>query len=828
MKYSKWWGVALAALLTLTSVNCSQEATPENEEPEPITLEIVGDQTIMLGFKETRTISVRARYKSDGSPVSDRKVSFLITGAANGATLSEQEVYTDDAGNAATDIKAGEVKAQFFVKASSSNAKEVQFAIDVNGADIGSLRVYYGVPDKVSINFSKLSTRIHPEPLFDCANFNDWSTLPESQATQDSLSASIPVLFPDLHEGDRFTISVIGYGPEGNEIAHGCKQSAAIIGRKIIDESVDLTLLPTSFTGTYQMATKLDLLSVFKEADSWRDENGNVSAVYIVRQVLNFFENPGKWIFDFAASFAENSGNTIVQYIPSFVDAAAGIGAQAFCTKHDGQPDPINNEEPDGDMNSDTKMFYWDYRSTSGNHETIRYSCSCMTGAVDAANCGTNANTCGPEHNDNCSTYAKGDSIKAREFINILVFGYSPSWVGSIFEVGNSISAMVQNLVVGGEFEITKSQEDPAKAGNYTLEGEERWNSYMFTWTLGKNCSPNDKCCGETVFGAGNSVNNKLDAASGKFTGRAKAATITGQSAYELVIDEHVLSLNYGKIIMYVLKNVAFPAITKMDGVVTFNDVLMKLIPVENVACWLGSLSFFGGVAYDTCMPTCHINPVKQPDGSYIWDLNCGSIANTVVQLIKAGGDVIDDKVNSLSVSGTENYNLKLQTNDTKSATNLLIDTNQDLQADHLAIDLQGNIYLGQNSASIKGTMEAEFARVITPNDPFDRTTCHSDKQCVDAIGEGRTCQIREGLVSKCAERMICALNVGSYVAGAACMNNEDCQSGFCMQDTKTCYSACSASSDCTAASAPVCNSNVSYTFKNDNVNAIVSGCKAN
>ena len=119
MKFMKWCGLTMAALLALTSIACSDRAKNEDPEPEPVTLEIAGDDVIMLGFGESRALGVRARFKADGLPAAERKISFLITGAANGSTLSEQEVYTNENGVAETNIKAGDTKAQFFVKASS-------------------------------------------------------------------------------------------------------------------------------------------------------------------------------------------------------------------------------------------------------------------------------------------------------------------------------------------------------------------------------------------------------------------------------------------------------------------------------------------------------------------------------------------------------------------------------------------------------------------------------------------------------------------------------------------------------------------------------------
>ncbi len=809
MKYMKLWSLALATLLAFVSASCSKKAKPEDKDDvEPITLEIVGDANLLMAFNEVRSIAVRATYNSNGEPAANRKISFLIDGAAGGASLAENEVYTDDSGTAHAELTAGGVKAQFFVVASSGSSNQIQFAVDVNGKEFGNLRVYYALPAQSTIRMTKLIVKVHPA-LFDCKAYDDWTKLPEAAATKESYSSNLPVMFEDLKSGANYTVTVSAFGPEGNEVARGCAKSATIIGRQIVDTTVSLSLMPTSVIGTYQMATRLNMLSMIPTS------NERASASYIVNQVIGFFADPGNWtvnmiLNELPSIFTDDNQPEWLKWGTRLVKVVGDGYTSLFCDTHDGVAE------------GSTEEYYWDKIVVGNGSNNKHYSCWCST---HDGFCGKTNRNCGPTQDQDCS---KWEAPKIGELLDMLITKFAPSWVVEVFNVGNSVAAIVQNLVVGGEFEITSATEvvsgDPNKLN---IEGKERWNSYMFTWTFGKNCTVNDTCCGEVVFGTGNTLDNKLTAVSAEFKGVATADNIGGQAAYYMNIEPHTLALQYGRILVYVLQNLVFPAVIKStQEKVTFSDMLINLIPTTSVGCWIGSLA--SDSDYDTCKESCVVS-YDAASKTWIATGTCGA-TGMVLQVFDAAGKFIDDKISALDTQGKEEYKFQLTTDSQYVTENILVDSNYDLQADHMQLKLKGNVYLGDavnEATSVTGSMEADFARVVDPDNEFDRTTCHSDKQCVSAIGEGRTCQIREGIVSKCAERMVCALNVGSYAGASSCMSDADCQSGYCMRDTKTCYSACSSSSDCQVAGATVCNSNITYSF-DDGINAVVSGCKAN
>lgn len=812
--------VAMAATVMTSATGCKTDKPGNTDEDFPVTLSVVGDDSYNLSYGESKNIAVRARFNDNSEPAVGRKVSFLINGQQNGATLSATEVVTDDTGVATTTIKAGDLKANFAILVSSGSSNQVQFNIDIDGADIGSLRVYFDTKNS-NISFSKLVAKIHPQ-IFNCANYADWSTMPPAEAELSSSNANLPVKFDGLKEGSKYTVSVTAEGPEGNVIARGCSTGEnQIVGRKITDVSVELGLMPTAFTGTYQMATTLHLLSMLPGSNEDNDSNKKVSAAYIVNKIIGFFRNPGNELMTLLKDDVIPPGTWSTVFDFGQTTAVFALDTY-FCATHDGVPD--------GDGSSDFVNLKWEEINPDGSKGTT-YSCACFKNLNTKEPCTGNTK--------------KPDSLGI--YINLLIGAYAPSWVGSIFEVGNSIAAMVENLAVGGELEISKAIKDE-NADTYTIEGVERWNSYMFTWLLGKNCTAGDTCCGQTVFGTGNAVNNKLDAASAAFTGKATAIDMAGQIAYQLQIDEHTIALDYGKIISYLLTNLAFPALAKMEGTVSFSDVLIKLIPIANVGCWFnGLIGSFGDATlddvYNACMATCSVTSTQLTNGQREWNANnCGTFTQYIIEGLKLLGGKGEDWLNQLSTSGTDKYKFTISTNDAKSSQNIISDTNFDLQTDliglidqnneNMGLALKGSIYFGdaeKDAVEMTGSLVGDFARVISTDvTATDRTTCHSDAQCINALGENRSCQIREGLISKCAERMVCALNNGTAVGGAACNFDSDCRSGFCMSDTKKCYAACANDSDCTNASAGVCNSNINYDFADGKYSAKVSGCKAN
>jgi len=367
------------------------------------------------------------------------------------------------------------------------------------------------------------------------------------------------------------------------------------------------------------------------------------------------------------------------------------------------------------------------------------------------------------------------------QFINILILEYTPDWVQSIFQVGESLAIMARNLTVGGEIQINEATE--GAGGVFNLQGTEMWNKYMFTWKLGV-CdwqTDTDPCCGRNVFYS-DDPNNPLDVASGAFTGTATPIQASGRILYTMAVNEHVQSVNYGNILLYLLQQVVFPAITDLPAPVSFSDALISLLPMENIACWIGDL--LTSTDYDTCIATCQI--VKNPSTGQWESQNCNSdMATTFINLAALAGDQFDDWMTSLSTSGSEIYNFTIETDDSPGVSNTLEDVNHDLQTDRMDLVLIGEVHYGSttgDSSAMSGTLMAEE---MLP-------ACKSDSDC-----EGNTtCQIKVGLVDECQERLRCTRNVGNRDGGQQCSNDSYCKSGYCMSNSK-CFSACETNGDC-------------------------------
>ncbi len=150
------------------------------------------------------------------------------------------------------------------------------------------------------------------------------------------------------------------------------------------------------------------------------------------------------------------------------------------------------------------------------------------------------------------------------------------SVLSQIWEAGQDLRNVVANLQVHSELYIGKL------ASNYEFRGQDNWIGLTLYWTWG--CEPSDgPDCGaiELVPDADGTFPG-LGVLSSEWTGRVVAYD-------QLQIDQHTVSLRYGRLIMYVINDVILPAVTNGNA----NSMS------EAFAYWLGC-----GNLVDSLMPS--------------------------------------------------------------------------------------------------------------------------------------------------------------------------------------------------------------------------------
>ncbi len=149
------------------------------------------------------------------------------------------------------------------------------------------------------------------------------------------------------------------------------------------------------------------------------------------------------------------------------------------------------------------------------------------------------------------------------DIINNYIDQDAPDWVRSFFTIGEDLMRIVANLEVISVIQLTKPR------GDGTYDGSQSWVGLAFYWTLGCDGNP-DPSCGRHPFtmeqvAAGSEGINLVF---GQFTGRIHTYN-QGE------IDSHVIDLQYGRLILFVLNNLLLPAIA--DGAHSLREALLNL-----------------------------------------------------------------------------------------------------------------------------------------------------------------------------------------------------------------------------------------------------------
>ncbi len=238
-----------------------------------------------------------------------------------------------------------------------------------------------------------------------------------------------------------------------------------------------------------------------------------------------------------------------------------------------------------------------------------------------------------------------------------------PDWVTDFFTVGEDMMGTITNLEMLSDLVVMKLNND------LTVQGTQFWTGLALYWKFG--CNPGDPGydeCGrhELNMKGINDPNFPMDILEGKFT-----ASVTDWN--RLIVNQHAVKLNYGKLVLYVINELVVASIT-------------------------------GGQAHSL------------KEAAQLW-INCKSISNGVLGEIASwfGGSrqqIEDVCVGSVDfLFGFVDVFLGALTLDTElslSGTALLVDETCDLKVDRITNGKYLGYVQGNSSqASITGTFEA-------------------------------------------------------------------------------------------------------------------------
>ncbi|NOZ00465.1 MAG: hypothetical protein GXP54_01065 [Deltaproteobacteria bacterium] len=175
----------------------------------------------------------------------------------------------------------------------------------------------------------------------------------------------------------------------------------------------------------------------------------------------------------------------------------------------------------------------------------------------------------------------------------------SPQWLQDFFKVGDDMMGIVTNLEMYSDLLMSKLQND------FTVQGTQYWTGLALYWKFGCNPSdPNYDECGKLVFSldeAGNVISGAtcegvtfpLNILEGKFT-----ASIADFN--KLLINQHAIKLNYGKLVLFVLNEIVIANITSCQAH-SVKDAAKLWFDCGSVASGiLGQIaSWFGGTEQD-------------------------------------------------------------------------------------------------------------------------------------------------------------------------------------------------------------------------------------
>ncbi len=399
--------------------------------------------------------------REDGEPVDNALVNFEVLADDDDETapsLSSQGVYTGGNGDAAVDVYFGTEEGAWTVRASHPSSNDVEFDVIAGPVEAGAIDVTMVNPTSSIMDLTDIDVRIYRETQFDCQHFQPLGpqNLNAVLAHEFAPFVGSEVRFENLSTGQRYVVTAVARGEEGQRAAGACVGSLFVEHEQTTDVQLILQLVPLNPTGVYDVISFWD----FTEA---LEDSGPAGSIIV--RVLNIFENPGEAIYD-----------ELINLVGNLV---GGIISGTFDT----------------------------FLSMTGLDETFQ------------------------------------------NMINDFIEGNDG--LRQVRDAGRDLRDVVANLQVHSELSIGGLAKD------FEFRGQDNWLGITLYWTWG--CDENDgpDCGAIEMVADSDGQFGELGVMSSDWTGRVVAYN-------QLQIDQHPVSLRYGRLIMFVLNDVILPAVT--DG----------------------------------------------------------------------------------------------------------------------------------------------------------------------------------------------------------------------------------------------------------------------
>lgn len=176
------------------------------------------------------------------------------------------------------------------------------------------------------------------------------------------------------------------------------------------------------------------------------------------------------------------------------------------------------------------------------------------------------------------------------KIIDDWILHHSPQFIQDFFKIGNDLLQIITNLEMLSDLMISKLQND------FSVQGTHFWYGIALYWKLG--CDPKDPnyaSCGRIQLSLKDLQNTQfpIDLLEGKFT--ASVADFD-----KLILNQHAIKLNYGKLVLFVLNELIIANLTGGKAHTLKEVVHMWLDCAAISQGVLGEIaSWFGGSASD-------------------------------------------------------------------------------------------------------------------------------------------------------------------------------------------------------------------------------------
>lgn len=465
---------------TDTSVTDTTPDSADTIDPIPSGRELIvlhdASQPLQVRVANNHTLRVKLVDYAAGGPAVEAPVAFAIRpkdpAVPGDARLSALTAYTDNAGIASVTFRANtSADLGYIIDVSADRADPVSFEVFVTDAPRGSLRVALRYEGPIAVK--NVHVRLVPGQ-YTCGQFSPVNPSTDVVGEKTLLGVGAgDVVWPNLPEGQRFTVFATADSPRDHLAAAGCLDGVVIVPNQENKVTLTLYLLTLNPTGFY------DNTSVFDFTGAIPGQLGQ-----LVDEISLLFSSPGTFLINQIKRLA-------AMYVGEFITNTI------FGLFEDAVADVIDD---------------W-------------------------------------------------------------MFNRSPAWLRDILTIGQDLFQIVNNLELLATLRISKLTND------YYVQGTLFWNGVALYWRVGcarPGEANYDPLCGRNEFSltAFSNTQFPMDIIEGRFT-----ASI--QDFDQLDIDNHVIKINYGKLILFALNELVLPRLTGQNNL---TDAVLSFINCASIA----------------------------------------------------------------------------------------------------------------------------------------------------------------------------------------------------------------------------------------------------